>query len=646
MVAVVPHCNKLSISVGDRTPRYTNWQRRCCPVNPIVAVCCFVAVAICYRNKLPISVGHGIPRCKGWKRNRHFTQKHRILQSLRQIPCFFIHILLCRRLHGQCRVSCQRDRPGHGPAGGRDKISRLHSAVLQVARTIQSRQVSFRCRHLLVRFISDARQLLVESAFGADIAALYGGLIGAFAVRSRYALQSLGSLGPFRPFRPLHPLNSLGTLGAGFSFRTLRPGLPLGALDALKALRPGFSLLPLGAGGACGSLGSDRPLQISNLHPGLFINAPDVNGVFFCRSHGVSIPRKAGGVSRFQIIQAFVSVPDRQVFAVRSLGSGLSLGAGGALGALCSGFSFWSRLSLDSSHTLGSLGSHSSGGAFRPGLSLLSLDALHTSRPLDALRASGSHFALQSLHTLGALGASDVVAGRRDLGVAEGKGQSAQAVQGRVPGRAFRPFFAPGTLCAGVAFVSLVALVSLHGGNNRLAAVVAHRAVIEPQPGTLGECAAALIHNDMAGRSGGFPSLAIGGNLQHLVAVLPDVFHLLAPPADGAVQLQLYALAALGVDFSRPGDRCQCIHQAVIPPGQKVFDQPVKHSFVFLGRARQLVRCRRHILAGIIAVFDFQVCNSHLLASFLFHRIAFGKLLDDPEYPKAFIQAIVAHGDL
>ena len=100
-------------------------------------------------------------------------------------------------------------------------------------------------------------------------------------------------------------------------------------------------------------------------------------------------------------------------------------------------------------------------------------------------------------------------------------------------------------LLARVAFFTLRAGIAFQAGNNGFGTIIGYCAIGEFQAAALRRYCAIRRYDDVAGRTGGFPCLAVIAGFQHLVAVQPDVFHIAGDDALG--QLRLYGT---GITFN------------------------------------------------------------------------------------------------
>ena len=105
----------------------------------------------------------------------------------------------------------------------------------------------------------------------------------------------------------------------------------------------------------------------------------------------------------------------------------------------------------------------------------------------------------------------------------QGEGHDAVNVHAGDDGGSHRTLCAGGSGIAGIALVAFFALVALHAGDHGHAVLILYCAVGELHPAPLGEGLSVRADNQVAGRTGCLPDLAVRADLQHPVRVQPDV---------------------------------------------------------------------------------------------------------------------------
>ena len=182
------------------------------------------------------------------------------------------------------------------------------------------------------------------------------------------------------------------------------------------------------------------------------------------------------------------------------------------------------------------------------------------------MRASRTLCALLALYALRALRASHTDGLRGNGSVLNGEGHNAAGIYIGNNNGACQALVTLRPLLACVAFLALRAGIAFQAGNNGFGTIIGYCAIGEFQAAALRRYCAIRRYDDVAGRPGGFPCLAVIAGFQHLVAVKPDVFHIASQ--DPLSQLLLYgrccAADVLCAHAGGSGQGVERIHKAVV----------------------------------------------------------------------------------
>ena len=175
------------------------------------------------------------------------------------------------------------------------------------------------------------------------------------------------------------------------------------------------------------------------------------------------------------------------------------------------------------------------------------------------MRASRTLCALLALYALRTLRASHTDGLRGNGGILNGEGHNAAGIYIGNNNGACQALVTLRPLLACVAFLALRAGIAFQAGNNGFGTIIGYCAIGEFQAAALRRYCAIRRYDDVAGRPGGFPCLAVIAGFQHLVAVQPDVFHIAGDDALG--QLRLYGTGiTINICCAHIAGSRQCVH--------------------------------------------------------------------------------------